>query len=540
MTKQMNRRISLSCIVAFLCFPIWAQIIEFSEPVNHPESCTSIMVGKKASTDGSVITSHTCDGNYRTWMDIVPAAVYERDTTVNIYTGRMHTEYPLDETKVELKGTIPQADSTYQFLNVAYPCLNEKQLGIGETTITGHKELQNKNGMFMIEELERIALQRCSTARQAIQLMGELVAKYGYGDSGECLTIADKNEVWHFEVFGEGPDQIGGVWAAVRIPDDHIGVSANIPRISTLNLKDKNNYLASANVHSVAKKMGFWDGKEPFKFWKAYGGGNYFGEPKAFSVREYFILNAFAPSLNLSFDSEELPLTVKPDKQVSAADVMAMLRQTYEGTEWDVIKNLKIAVKKKDSEEKDTIVSPAANPWMVADMSNMLNALKEGTVTRNRLVAVPQCAYSHVIQLRDWLPDAVGGVAWISFDNPGQSPRIPIFSGTTDLPAAFGICGQHRHREDAIVWKYRTANKMATVRWGLTKDKINEGILHFEDKGFAELPFVENRYTQLLQTKGEMAANQYLTGYTADFAGATILRWQEMADEFWKMFARGF
>ena len=205
--------------------------------------------------------------------------------------------------------------------------------------------------------------------------------------------------------------------------------------------------MASSNDFDVAKKMGFWDGKEPFKFWKAYGGGNYFGEPKAFSVREYFILNALAPSLNLSFDAEELPFTVKPDQPVSAEDVMAMLRQTYEGTDWDVTKNLKVAVKKKDSDEKDTIISPAANPWMVADMANLINGQKEGAVTRNRLIAVPQCAYSHVIQFRDWLPEAVGGVAWVSFDNPGQSTRISIFSGTPDLPAAFVLFGPHRHRE---------------------------------------------------------------------------------------------
>ena len=536
----MNRLIIF--IIVLICYghSLRAQEIEYSRPVNTPESCTSIMVGKKASADGSVMTSHTCDGNYRTWMEIVPAAHYERDTTVAIYNGRMHTEYPADRTRMELKGTIPEARSTYQFLNTSYPCLNEKQLGIGETTISGRKELQNKKGMFMIEELEKIALQRCTTAREAIRLIGQLVAEYGYGDSGECLTIADPNEVWHFEVFGEGPDKIGGVWAAVRIPDDHVGVSANISRISTLDLKDKDRYMASENVFSVAQKMGFWDGKEPFKFWKAYSGGNYFGEPKAFSIREYFILNALAPSLKLSYDAEELPISVKPDKTVAVTDVMALLRQTYEGTEWDMTKNLKVAVKNRETKETDTITSPAANPWMGTDMLNMLNGVKEGTVARNRLVAVPQCSYSHVIQLRSWLPDAVGGVAWLSFDNPGQSPRIPIFAGTTDLPVAFGICGQHRHREDAIVWKYRTANKLATVRWGLTKDKINGAVAHFEEKGLSEMTFVESRYKELQGGKGEEAARAFLTGYTADFAGATILRWQEMADEFWKMFARGF
>lgn len=536
----MNRLFILTLTLICHCFITTAQEIEYARPVNTPESCTSIMVGKKASADGSVMTSHTCDGNYRTWMDIVPAATYDHDTTVAIYNGRMHTEYPNDRTNMKLKGSIPQAHSTFQFLNTSYPCLNERQLGIGETTISGRKELVNKNGMFMIEELEKIALQRCSTARDAIRLIGELVKEYGYGDSGECLTIADPDEVWIFEIFGEGPDKIGGVWAAVRIPDDHVSVSANISRISTLDLKDKGNYMASANVFDVAKKMKLWDGKEPFRFWKAYSGGNYFGEPKSFSLREFFILNNLAPSLKLSYDSEELPLSVKPDKLVAVTDVMALLRETYEGTDWDVTKNLKIANKKKEATDPDSIVSTSANPWMTTDMINMLNEVKNGVVTRNRLVAVPQCSYSHVIQLRSWLPDAVGGVAWLSFDNPGQSPRIPVFSGTTSLPPSFSICGQHRRRKDAAIWPFREANKLATVRWGLTKEKIQTAIAHYEEKGQMELPFVETQYKQIQQNQGDDAAKAYLTGYTSDFARATMQRWREMADEFWKMFARGF
>jgi dipeptidase len=515
------RRFSIFMMAVSLCFTVRAQEIEYSEPVNSPESCTSIMVGKKASLDGSVITSHTCDGNYRTWMEIVPAKQYERDTITTVYDGLMHTEFIADRSKWVVKGTIPQVRSTYQFLNTSYPCINEKQLGIGETTITGRDELVNKKGMFMIEELERVALERCSTAREAILLMGELIAKYGYADEGECLTVADTKEVWHFEVFGEGPDRIGGVWAAIRIPDDHVGVSANIPRISSLNPKDTKNCLASANVFDVAKKAGYWDGKAPFCFWKAYGGGN-----KAFNIREFFILSHLAPSLNLSYDAEELPISVKPEKPVAVTDVIALLRQTYGGTQWDMTQNLNN--------------NPSANPWMTTDMIKMLNDIKENTVTRYRLVAVPQCSYSTVIQLRDWLPDAIGGITWLTMDNPGQSPRIPIFCGATKLPACFGICGQQRYREDAAIWNFRRTNKLATVRWGLTKETMNASIAHFDEKGQLELPAVESIYTKLVETKSEAAAKDYLTGYTADFAGAAILRWKEMGDEFWRMFARGF
>lgn len=514
---------------------LMAQQTKVPEPVLNPESCTSIMVGKNASADGSVMTSHTCDSNYRTWMDIVPSASYDHDTTIMIYAGKMHTEYDKGMRGVIEKGSIPEARSTYQYLNTAYPCLNEKQLGIGETTISGRRALVNKNGMFMIEELQKIVLQRCVTAREAIRLMGELIEKYGYGDWGECLTIADPKEVWHFEVFGEGPDKIGGVWAAIRIPDDHVGVSANIPRISKIDVKDKDNCMASANVFEVAKRLGFWDGKKPFRFWEAYG-----GDDKAFSIREYFILNKLAPSLHLSYDAEELPFSVKPEKLVSATDVMALLSETYEDTEFDMTKNLKVAVKNKKTNQVDTIVSPAANPWMTMDMVNMLNGLQPNAVKRYRLVAVPQCAYSTVIQLRSWLPDAVGGVVWMSFDNPGQSPRIPIFCGTKDLPACFKVCGQHRYREDAAVWTFRRANKLATVRWGVTRASMQEAIAHFTEKGQSELPFVESRYKEILSKQGEEAARAFLTGYTADFAGAAMLRWRELGDSFWNMFERGF
>jgi len=523
------RKISLSV----LCVAI-AVMFAGAQP-QQPESCTSIMVGVKASTDGSVITSHTCDGNYRTWMNIVPSATYERDTTTDVYDGLMHTEFVEDRSQWKLKGSIPQARHTYQYLNTSYPCVNEKQLGIGETTISGRRELINKNGMFMIEELERIALQRCTTAREAILLMGDLIAKYGYADWGECLTIADPREVWHFEVFGEGPDKIGGVWAAVRIPDDHVGVSANIPRISKIDIKDKDRYLASDNVFDVAKALGYWDGKSEFCFWKAYGGGN-----KAFNIREYFILSSLAPSLKLSYDAEELPISVKPEKPVSVIDVIHYLRQTYEGTKWDMTKNLKVMTRPRDGSAPQEIVSPQANPWMGTDMVDMLNALKPDAVERFRLVAVPQCSYSTVIQLRDWLPDDVGGVTWLSFDNPGQSPRIPVFCGTTRLPESFHICGQARFREDAAVWKFRRANKLATVRWGAAKDKINEALAYFDEKGQREMPLVEDIYFNIAEKQGKDAARAYLTGYTFDFAGATFLRWEEMGDEFWKMFARGF
>ncbi|MDY6408883.1 MAG: C69 family dipeptidase [Prevotella sp.] len=537
----MNKISILALFVLLNVTSVFAQPDETTREGMSRMSCTSIMVGKKASADGSVMTSHTCDSWYRTWMQIVPAKEYKNDTVTAIYDGRMHTQSPQDSTKMYRKGIIPQVNKTYRYLDTAYPCLNEKQLAIGETTISGRDTLRNKKGMFMIEELERIVLERCSTARQAITLMGELVKKYGYGDSGECLTIADKNEVWIFEIFGEGPKNIGGVWAAVRIPDEHIAVSANISRIGKIDVNNKDMYMASDNVFDVAKKLKLWDGKEEFCFWKVYSGGNYFGEKKNYSVREHYIMNALAPSLCLSDTVENLPLSIKPDKKVSVKDVSMLLGSYYEGSDKNLsARHLIPNPKRKDKNgnivenEPDSIVSPVSNPWMRPDEINMYYAMGDSVMKNIRTVSVPWCAYSTVIQLRSWLPDEVGGVAWIALDNPGESPRFPVFCGNTELPQMLQVCGQHSERDDAALWHFRKTNRLATLRWGTYREMIESAREYFIDKGLREIPFVVEQW-QTINSEDSKKATDILNGYTADFFGATVMRWDEMARKLWRM-----
>jgi dipeptidase len=511
------------------------------------EPCTSIMVGKKASSDGSVITSHSCDGNYRAWLNIKPRTKYELNSQREIWWGKMHTETPDDLRDMTKKGQISQVPETYAYVNSSYPFLNEKQLAIGETTFNGRNELQNKEGLFVIEELQAIALERCTTARDAIRLMGKLAEEHGYGDSGECLTIADKNEVWHFEIMGAGPKKIGTVWAAVRIPDDHVGVSANIPRIGEIDISKPDRYMASPNVFTLGQEMGWYDpAKDKFKFWKVYG-----GVTKPYAIREFFILSTLAPSLNLNMNMEEMPFSVKPEKKVSIEMVFAYFRQTYEGTEHDRFKNLMVPRPRRqgdpapaEGQASEMIPSPAVNPWMNSDMITLINTLKPGTIQNNRTIAVPQCSYSHVTQLRDWLPDEVGGVAWFSFDNPGQSPRIPLFAGVLSLPKPFEVDPQKVFRMDSAAWAFRRANKLAQVRWGQTKETMTKAIMEYEAKGLSEMPAVEKRVQDMLKAdsspEGRRKAQEYLTQYTGDFSRAAMQRWIEMGDAFWALFARGF
>jgi len=509
------------------------------ENQSHLGNCTSIMVGRLATTDGSVITSHTCDGPYRTWVEVFPHTKYEKGAIHAVYSGMLNPrETSWDMRNVKKTGEIPEAEETYAFLNTAYPCLNEKQLAIGETTIGGRLELRNKDGMFYIEELEKIALQRCRTAREAIALIGKLAEEYGYGDYAECITIADPREVWQFEISGTGKGKPSAIWCAARIPDDHVGISANVPRISTIDFNNPDLFMYSTDLQKVAKKLGYWDGKEPLKFWRVIS-----PRDKAFSIRELYVLSTLAPYLKLSEDTTELPFSVKPEKKLSPRDVIKYFRETYEGTQWDMTKDLLITVKKKDdkgSEVEEKIKSTAVNNWISMDLRTLLSELKPGVVTNRYTIAQNWCSYSHIIQCRSWLPDEVGAVAWFSFDNPALSPRIPIFSGVIKLPASFSICGQQRYTPDAAIWSFRETNRLATINWAQGRKLIEPAVKELEDKAFEEVPVIEKKVVELVKAGKNEEATQYITTYTNNFAFAAMKRWEVMKAPLWSIYSMGF
>ena len=133
-------------------------------------------------------------------------------------------------------GKIKQAAETYNVVGN----VNEYQVAIGETTYGGRKGLSDSTGIMDYGSLIYIALQRSKSAREAIKIMTDLVAEYGYYSSGESFSIADQNEVWILEMIGKGVGNKGAVWVARKIPDGFVSGHANQARITTFPLKGKN------------------------------------------------------------------------------------------------------------------------------------------------------------------------------------------------------------------------------------------------------------------------------------------------------------
>lgn len=490
------------------------------------ECCTSLLVGKEASVDGSTMTSHSCDsGTDRTWISLEPHETHPPGSLATIWLQPKRTSGPNDPDRIPA-GEIPQASETYKFFNAAYPIMNEHQLAIGETTTGGKGELRSTEGLIDAPELYRLVLERARNAREAIRIADELTKEYGYNDWGECFTFADPNEVWFFEILGPGRGKMGAVWAAVRIPDDEIAVSANSHRILELDLSDPDHYLASDNVHSLAEEMGWWDpdSGEEFRFAYAYANRNSMYSRR----REWRALSLLAPSLGLDPNAENFPLSVKPDQKVSVQDLLAIFRDYYAGTPYDMTRRLTVV-----NREGETVKSPIANPFMNADMRELLG------IDRERTIASPYATYLSVTQSRDWLPDPIGGVVWLGYDNPVTTPHLPFYVGISQMPESYMVDGRREFSRDCAWWAFRRTSKLSYFRYQDMVDVIKSVWEPIESDAFARQASLEEEALALYRRDPDLAED-FLTEYSVGLANRTVDRYWQLGDELWVRFNNSF
>ncbi|MEA1964688.1 MAG: C69 family dipeptidase [Candidatus Aerophobetes bacterium] len=478
-------------------------------------ACTNVPVGKDASVDGSVITTHTCDGWYDNRIVIVPGKTFEKGTMTPVYKELCHLTRP--GVKPVKTGEIPQVEKTYTYFRVGYPFMNEHQVMIGESTFGGR--FWSGEGILMIEQLEALGLQRAKTAREAIKVMGALAEKYGYGDCGEALTVADSNEVWIFEIISAGPTwapesgKPGAAWAAQRIPDDHASVIANRSRIGEINLEDPDHFMASENVFSFAKEMDWWDPEDgPFVFWKAYCPEPY-GWPFYQRRREWRALSLLAPSLNLDPEAEHYPFSVKPDKKVSVQDIMAIKRDYLKGTKFDLTKGL--------------AAGPFGNPNRYPTPSKVKPEGRKD-LDWERALSMFRCSYSFVSQARSWLPDPIGGVLWFGEDAPHSTCYIPFYCGITKVPKSFSSGRRDVFDKDSAWWAFNFVSNWADLKFSYMIKDIKAAQNELEGDFFAMQPAIEKAALEMYKKDPSLAV-KFLTDYSNNCANRAVDTWWKLA-----------
>ena len=500
-----------------------------------PEACTTVIVGREATSDGSVMNSHTDDSHRtRSWLNVIPASDHPEDATVTMYKRLPTDSLAMPAYKHKPIGEIPQVEHTFGYINTAYPCMNEKQLAIGESTFGGRETLQSDEGLIDCQRLVQLMLERTTTAREALELTRDLTKKYGWNDAGECLTIADTKEAWVLEIVGPGKGNIGAVWVAQRVPDDHISVNANGSRIRKIDLDNPDYFMASENVFRVAQDSGWWNPEEgEFEFVYAYAPES--RTSIAARRREWRVLDLAAPSLGLDANAENYPFSVKPDTLISKEKMVRIFQDYYEGTPYNFVKNITWT-----NDSGKTEISPLANPFMPYDMNKIFDVNGGWGWRGERTIARWYTMYATILQSRDWLPDEVGGVVWIAMDNVATSVYTPLYCSITDVPESFKTPGRVKgYNRESAWWAFNRLGTLAAQRWGDMRNDVRAVWDPMQKELFANQKSVEDKALEMLNSD-KTKAIKYLTDYGIETGTNAFNKAWILGDHLWTKYDEKF
>lgn len=467
-------------------------------------ACTNIIVGKRASADGSVFVSYSAD-SYGMYGNI-----YSRKGGVHA-KGEVRKIYDWDSNKYH--GEIPQAERTYNVVGQ----MNEHQVSITETTFGGREELWETEGIIDYGSLIYIALERAASAREAITIMTSLIDQYGYCSEGETFSICDKNEAWIMEMIGKGKGEKGAVWVAVRIPDDCVAAHANQSRITRLSQYDKKDVLYAKDVIKFARTKGYFAGKDSeFSFRDAYA-PNDFSAVRYCEARVWSIFNRLCDGMDKYVDyaagrdmKGEMPLYMKPKKPVALQDVMNGMRDHYEDTPFDIRNEV------------------GAGPYNMPYRPTPLSWKVDGKEYFNeRPVCTQQTAFCFVGQMRSSMPDAIGGIAWVTNDDPNMAPFVPLYCSITQVPRCFvrvdGVQDDLTFSWKSAFWLQNTVSNMVYPYY----DKMFPDLLCYReaiDQAFAaRVPVWEKTVLN-----GAKDFSEYTTNFSNDCAEQMMQQWTEL------------
>jgi len=532
-------RIFLPIALIFIYMTAFAQIQQSnnnSKPDwegGYPDGCTTVAVGKLASYDGSVMTSHTDDSHRtRSNLDIVPAIRHESSEMVTLYKRENDDTQKMPAYKNIPTGKIPQIDYTFGYINTAYPCLNDQQVAIGETTFGGREELKSDTGLIDCQRLCMLMLERGKTARDAIRIAGELLEEYGWIDDGEVLTIADPNEVWVIEIIGPGKGKLGAIWAAQRVPDEHIFVAANGSRIRQIDTKNPDYFMYSENVFNAAKENGWWKPEDgPFEFCYAYADRNSFATRR----REWRVFDLVAPSLKLDPNSENYPFSVKPDNKVTLEKMVQIFSDYYEGTEFNFVKDLTVT-----DDSGRTVLSPFANPFMPYEMNDLFKINGGWGRLGERTIARWYTMYATIIQCRSWLPNEIGGVAWLAWDNVATSIYAPFYAGITRVHKTSSTDGRVTgFSRNSAWWAFNHLGTLAAQRWGDMRHDVRAVWDPWQAELFAKQKSIEEEALALWSLDREKA-KELLTKYCLELQADIVEQAWGLSEFLWTKYDEKF
>ena len=434
-------------------------------------ACTNFLLTRGSTSDGSTMITYAADSHTRYGqLRFHPGGTHQ--------PGEMLSLYNYGSLKHQID--IPQDARTYRVVGF----INEHQFAMGETTWGGIAPL-SKGNLEGIDygNLIYLALQRARNCREAIRVMADLVATYGYADGGETFSLADPDEVWLFEITSKGHEEKGAVWVARRLPEGYVSAHANQaritqfpqepsrwrkargkglhPAISSLHLDYINEpeveCVYSHDVVSFARKNGWFSGKDAdFSYADTYNPLTFSGL-RACEARVYAFFNRIAQGMQRyeayamgNPKAERLPLWIKPDQKLSTHDVMELMRDHFEGTPMDMT--------------QDVGAGPFHCPYRWRPMDFKVDGK---AYIHERAISTQQTGFSFVAQCRKGFADHLGGIIWFGVDDTYSTCYCPMFCAIDSIPLCFreGNGSMSQYSPTSAFWLFNRVSNFCYLRY---------------------------------------------------------------------------
>ena len=452
--------------------------------------CTMLIVGKDATTDGSILVARNEDfsPNNAKHLKINKSQDYKEDESITSVNG---FEWGLPEKSYKYI-SVEEYNTDYgRFHETA---INSQFVGVSGTTTTAQNEKAAKVDPLVKDGLGEnilptIVAQRAESAKEGIKLIGKMIEKKGASEAFG-VAVADDDEVWYLENGG------GHHWVAVRIPDDKYFVGANAMRIGKVDL-DSKNYMGSEDLIDFAIENGLYDPETDgeFDFAKAYGTAKSY---KDYNYRRVWGgLDFFTSSANFDPEEKNYPLFAKADEKISAADAKEFMRYHYQGTKYDTYGN--------DSGERG--------------------------------IGTSSTIESHVMQLKGWLPVEIGGIQWISMSTPLASPYIPYFHGITEIPEEYKMADAKYDSKSAF-WAFRSVANFALNDYEKIGKDVRSDWEKFENNQYKIVDDIEDMAYKLYKDGKIDEAQEILTSYSNGQALRALHKAYNMRDKMMTEFSK--
>lgn len=485
-----------SIILIFIHLPLSSN--PFAQHQSENEfNCFSIVVGKNASLDGSVLFAHNEDDGGPQIVNYykVPRLNHKKGETITLATGAI----------------IPQVVETYSFLWFEMPgmhfsdsYINEWGVVISSDACASREDSPDLTNGGIGYWLRRLVAERAKTAKDGVKIAGRLVAELGYKSSGRTYIIADRNEGWMLSVVN------GKHWVAQRVPDDMVAVIPNYYTIGQVDLADTMNFMGSQDLISYSVERGWYDADKDttFHFAKVYSSPGNLKNPGNIH-RMWRGVNLLADK---NYDlGDEFPFAFKPGQKVSVQDLMSVLRDHNIGTELDKTDGYKLGTPYK---------------------------LNRSTI------CAKSTQYGFVAQLRNWLPVEIGVVIWIAQHRPDSQAFIPWYLGINKIPDGYAYgdfqtaldqhfnppANIHEKTDHHAFWSYVRLAEKADKDYGRWVVKVRENWQPIEHQCFENQKSFEEKILKIYKDN-QAKATELLTKYTHELAAKTWLIAKQLSNE---------